>query len=268
MPLELLPGVVELGQQGAQVLACPGEGVSAAGGEPRLLLTVNKSLSSQVGQSVGEDFVAQRRQPGAELSKRARAVHQVAQQQGGPSSADRAQRDLHRAVRLWTPGFTSVIRDQFAVPLATFRLVSGGLACFSVWMDDDFGSHDTRIAFSTDAAQHPEVFAAAFNSGNAAALESVYEDLGVLVSEPGQPMTGLERAAANARFQRLGLPIDVRPRHVYVADDIALLIVDWAIDGTGPDGAPVHLHGTATDVARRGQEGTWRYVIDNPFGTA
>lgn len=268
MPLELLPGVVELGQQGAQVLACPGEGVSAAGGEPRLLLTVNKSLSSQVGQSVGEDFVAQRRQPGAELSKRARAVHQVAQQQGGPSSADRAQRDLHRAVRLWTPGFTSVIRDQFAVPLATFRLVSGGLACFSVWMDDDFGSHDTRIAFSTDAAQHPEVFAAAFNSGNAAALESVYEDLGVLVSEPGQPMTGLERAAANARFQRLGLPIDVRPRHVYVADDIALLIVDWAIEGTGPDGAPVRLRGTATDVARRGPEGTWRYIIDNPFGTA
>ncbi|MGI8722919.1 MAG: hypothetical protein ACR2JG_11895, partial [Geodermatophilaceae bacterium] len=83
--LELLPGVVELGQQGAQVLARPGERVSAAGGEPGLLLTVDESLSSQVGQSVGKDLVAQRRQPGAELSKRARAVHQVAQQQGGPS---------------------------------------------------------------------------------------------------------------------------------------------------------------------------------------
>ena len=58
-----------------------------------------------------------------------------------------------------------MIQDQFAVPLATLRLVSGGLACFSVWMDDDFGSHDTRITLATDAAQHPEVFAAAFNSG-------------------------------------------------------------------------------------------------------
>jgi hypothetical protein len=30
----------------------------------------------------------------------------------------------------------------------------------------------------------------------------------------------------------------------------------------------VDLHGTATDVARRGADGAWRYVIDNPFGTA
>lgn len=137
-----------------------------------------------------------------------------------------------------------------------------------MWMSDDFDNHDTRIALTTDAGQHPEVFAAAFNSGEAAALERMYEDHGVLVPEPGQSVTGLDRAAANARLQRLGLPIDVRPRHVYVAGDIALLIVDWAIEGTGPDGAPVRLRGTATDVARRGPEGTWRYIIDNPFGTA
>lgn len=161
-----------------------------------------------------------------------------------------------------------MVRDQFAVPLATFGLVSGRLARFPMWMSDRFDSHDTRIALTTDAAQHPEVFAAAFNSGDAAALERMYEDRGVLVPESGQSVTGLDRAAANARLQRLGLPIDVRPRHVYVARDIALLIVDWAIEGTGPDGAPVRLRGTATDVARRGPEGTWRYIIDNPFGTA
>lgn len=250
------------------MLACPGQGVGAAGGETRLLLTVDESLAAQVRQSVRKDLLAQRRQPGAELPKRAGAVHQIAQQQGGPSAADRAQRNLHRAIRLRTPGLTSVVRDKFSVPLATVCLVSGGLACFSVWMSNDFGSHDTRITLTTDATQHPEVFAAAFNSGNAAALESVYEDLGVLVSEPGQPMNGLDRAAANARFQQLGLPINVRPRHVYVADDIALLIVDWTISGTGPDGTPVRLRGTATDVARRGPQGTWRYIIDNPFGTA
>lgn len=64
------------------------------------------------------------------------------------------------------------------------------------------------------------------------------------------------------------MPISVTPRHTYVAGDLALLIVDWVIDGTGPDGARVHLEGTATDVARRGADGCWRYVIDNPFGTA
>ncbi|HET6287677.1 MAG TPA: hypothetical protein VFG15_13130 [Amycolatopsis sp.] len=27
-----------------------------------------------------------------------------------------------------------------------------------------------------------------------------------------------------------------------------------------------HLATTATDVARRGEDGLWRYVLDNPFG--
>ncbi|MGY1437664.1 Cif family virulence factor [Streptomyces reniochalinae] len=62
-------------------------------------------------------------------------------------------------------------------------------------------------------------------------------------------------ARANADFLALGLPLGVRPRHTYVADGAALLVVDWEIDGTGPDGARVHLTGTATDVARRGADG-------------
>lgn len=70
------------------------------------------------------------------------------------------------------------------------------------------------------------------------------------------------------RMVAFGLPIEVRPRHVYVAEDIALLIVDWTISGTTPDGEEVDIRGTATDVARRGKDGIWRYIIDNPFGTA
>ncbi len=30
----------------------------------------------------------------------------------------------------------------------------------------------------------------------------------------------------------------------------------------------MHVEGTATDVARGGLDGVWRYVIDNPFGVA
>jgi ketosteroid isomerase-like protein len=96
----------------------------------------------------------------------------------------------------------------------------------------------------------------------------MYEHDAILVPQPGSPVTGRHRALANERFLALGLPIQVRPRHVYVVDDIALMIVDWTIEGTGPDGEPVHTEGTATDVARRGADGTWRYVIDNPFGVA
>ncbi|MFE1417023.1 YybH family protein [Streptomyces sp. NPDC058746] len=60
----------------------------------------------------------------------------------------------------------------------------------------------------------------------------------------------------------------MRPRHTYTSGDLALLIVDWSIGGTGPDGAAVRLAGTATDLARRGADGLWRYLVDDPFGTA
>lgn len=80
-------------------------------------------------------------------------------------------------------------------------------------------------------------------------------------------MSGAGRHEANARLAALGCPIEVTPRHVYIADDIALLIVDWAIEGTQSDGSHVDIRGTATDVARRGADGIWRYIIHNPFGT-
>jgi ketosteroid isomerase-like protein len=55
---------------------------------------------------------------------------------------------------------------------------------------------------------------------------------------------------------------------VFVAGDIAQLVVDWSIDGTGPDGKHVYLKGAASDIARRGADGRWRYLIDNSLGTA
>ncbi|NUU25759.1 MAG: DUF4440 domain-containing protein [Streptomycetaceae bacterium] len=125
-----------------------------------------------------------------------------------------------------------------------------------------------EFALTKDAASHPKVFEAAFNSGDAALVAKVYEEGAAFVPEPGTAVTGDELHAANARFLGLGLPITVHLRHSYVAGDIALLVVDWTIDGTGPDGEPVHIEGTATDVARRGADGFWRYVVDNPFGTA
>ncbi|MFD0886022.1 YybH family protein [Streptosporangium algeriense] len=112
----------------------------------------------------------------------------------------------------------------------------------------------------------PMVFAERFNTGDVNAVAEVYESGAVFVTETGLPVTGRELHAANERFLGLGLPITVRPRNVHATGDIALLIVDWVIEGTDPDGRPVRVEGTATDVARRGRDGRWRYVVDNPFG--
>jgi ketosteroid isomerase-like protein len=42
----------------------------------------------------------------------------------------------------------------------------------------------------------------------------------------------------------------------------------WSFDGTGPDGEPVRLEAQNADVLRRQEDGSWRFVIDNPWGTA
>jgi ketosteroid isomerase-like protein len=132
-------------------------------------------------------------------------------------------------------------------------------------------SHDTsvpRTILAGDPDSPAARFVAAMNAGDPTTLDHAYEDGAVLVPVPGHPVTGPARVAANRQLQSFGLPIEARPRHAYVAGDIALLIVDWSMRGTARDGSEVDLSGTATDVVRRGADGRWRYVIDNPHGTA
>jgi uncharacterized protein (TIGR02246 family) len=119
----------------------------------------------------------------------------------------------------------------------------------------------------TDPAELPGVFAAAFNSGDATAVERLFEPDAVFVTVPGELVSGAARRRATGDFLRLGVPITIAVRHCYVSGDLALVIGDYVIDGAGPDGTHVHIEGTATDVVRRGEDGRWRYVIDNPPGT-
>lgn len=117
---------------------------------------------------------------------------------------------------------------------------------------------------------HPAAFARAFAAalkvGDPAIVDSVYEPSAVLITDEGKPAVGAGRRAALTKHLALGIPITVNPRNVIQSGDTALLIVDWAIAGISQSGQSIELRGTATDVARRGTDGYWRYVIDNPFG--
>lgn len=116
-------------------------------------------------------------------------------------------------------------------------------------------------ALPTRAQDVPAAFAERFNSGDPGAVHELYEERAAFVPESGDAVHGLaEIAKENGPFLAIGLPISVRPRQVHVCGDIALLVVDWEIEGV--------VKSTATDVARRGADGYWRYVIDSPFGAA
>jgi ketosteroid isomerase-like protein len=108
-----------------------------------------------------------------------------------------------------------------------------------------------------------------FNSGKVSAMMALHAPESVFIANDGRAITDhAEIAARLERDLRLGVPLVAKVRHVFVADDIAQIVVDWSIDGTSPDGQPVHLGGTACDIVRRGVDGCWRYIIDNNQGTA
>lgn len=94
-------------------------------------------------------------------------------------------------------------------------------------------------------------------------LTSCFEPKAVLVTEAGVVRTRRELAAALEKFT-LSDHFESAVRHAYVADDVALIIEDWSLAGERTEGE----EGTATHVARRGPDGSWRYVIYNSLGTA
>ena len=108
-----------------------------------------------------------------------------------------------------------------------------------------------------------------FKSGKASAMMALYEPDAVFIANDGRTITDhVEIAARLERDLKLGLPLKAKARHVFVADDIAQIVLDWSIEGTGPDGEHVQLGGSASDVVHRGPDGFWRYLIDNNQGTA
>lgn len=108
-----------------------------------------------------------------------------------------------------------------------------------------------------------------FNSGDVRNQMAMYAPEAVFVANDGQVISDhAEIAAIIGRDIKLGLALKTDVRHVFVADDTAQIVLDWSIEGKGPDGQEVHLGGTACDIARRGADGFWRYIIDNNQGTA
>jgi uncharacterized protein (TIGR02246 family) len=123
-------------------------------------------------------------------------------------------------------------------------------------------------ALATSPELVPELFMRAYNSGDIEAVSRLYEPDAAIVPAPGQLVAGDDRVAAMGSFLTDNrMPITITVRHVYVCGDLALLLGDHVMEGTGPDGKHVRVAGTATDVLRRGPDGNWRYVIDNPWGT-
>jgi uncharacterized protein (TIGR02246 family) len=132
---------------------------------------------------------------------------------------------------------------------------------------------DVRIKRSEDGVSTAtpervlEAIVTGINSGDLESLMPLYESEASFATEPGSLAHGPAGIAeALNGFISMQGKLDLEVTRVLEADDLALVIGVWSFNGTGPDGQPVRLAARNADVLRRQTDGTWRFVIDNPWG--
>jgi len=90
-----------------------------------------------------------------------------------------------------------------------------------------------------------------FNKGNISFLMTLYEKDAGFASEPGQVVKDKESIRQSFQgFINMGGKLDARSKQVLQAGNLALLITEWSLSGTEPDGTPINLNGRGTIVLR------------------
>lgn len=112
------------------------------------------------------------------------------------------------------------------------------------------------------------IMEARFNSLDVeTALELFHQD-SIMIDGAGTVHRGVAEIGSELKkYLGTGLQMDLTQRQLFVTGDTALSICDWSYDGVAKDGTAVKMNGSTSDVIRRCDDGVWRYIIDNPFGT-
>ena len=107
-----------------------------------------------------------------------------------------------------------------------------------------------------------------FNNGNIDFLMTLYENDACFASKPGQVVIDLESIRRTLQgLIDMGGKLEARVKRLLHSSNLALLITEWSISGTKPDGKPINLTGRGTIVLRSQSDGAWLMVIENPWGT-
>ena len=106
------------------------------------------------------------------------------------------------------------------------------------------------------------------NARDLDSLMTLYEPLACFASQPGQlakSPDGIRQSLRN--FIDMNGKLELKVKRVLKANDLALVTTEWSFNGTDSDGKHVHMSAKSADVLRQQADRTWRFVIDNPWGT-
>jgi len=110
------------------------------------------------------------------------------------------------------------------------------------------------------------LFRSAFNLGDVEALIALYEPHAILMLD-GNRVTGREniRKALQTVLQRHG-QMTLETRSVVQSEQgLALIHGGWEVAYPGGVGPGLVNRGLSTEVVRKQPDGTWLFVIDNPY---
>jgi uncharacterized protein (TIGR02246 family) len=108
----------------------------------------------------------------------------------------------------------------------------------------------------------------AYMAGDLDGMLELYEPDATWMPQPGNVVTGLDAIRehlTNFLTLRETTTFELKPEYTLEAVDLALLRARWTLKGKTPDGEQVDIEGFTADVVRRQADGTWRYVIDDPY---
>jgi uncharacterized protein (TIGR02246 family) len=108
----------------------------------------------------------------------------------------------------------------------------------------------------------------ALSKGDLEGAMALYEPDATFVPQPGQVVAGAAIKEAINAFIALKPTLQIEVTSVTQAGDLALMTSKWTLDGSAPDGSALKMSGRGAEVVRRHADGSWRYVIDNPYGGA
>lgn len=105
--------------------------------------------------------------------------------------------------------------------------------------------------------------AAAFNTGNVTTVLSMYDFNGIIVPEPGKPVSGKEKfeEAIKAILSIKG-KMEIKTVYCLQTGNLAVGRSQWSIT----DGNEVKVSAKGIEVMRQQTDGTWKIVIDHAFG--
>jgi len=105
--------------------------------------------------------------------------------------------------------------------------------------------------------------AAAFNTGDVATVMSMYDVTGIIVPEPGKPVSDKEKfeEAIKAILSIKG-KMEIKTVYCLQTGNVAVGRSEWNIS----DGNEVKISAKGIEVMKQQPDGTWKIVIDHAFG--